>query len=392
MEFSTIHMYLLYEMINNPSSSIKRLQEKLDNDLIDARISYHLTKKAYDELKNMGILRKNRKINDPILVNEIREISEVEGNIIPGKLGLVTQHVFFKNVQSSEGVDLFADICYEHPYTSYRTVCVGEGIHLYAQFNIPAETIDLMNEFYERVRELVGANKIVLLNQDRKLSVELDMNNWCVKDKKWKFDMLDNSLYIAWNSIKVPNTLIRDNYESYLKNLDAEDLYLVRELNINAKVKPVDLAPLYNKDDTTISRRLKKLNNHVMEEKAMLIFDRNKFDVGIALLILGRTSNAINLNKLYKLLENNTIPFRASLISDGFDFRMIIYAPSSQFNEIAYFIWSKAKNVEIMTLSVDYKKSWIYPFYPENYDVNTKYWKISREYVLDDVLRKFEKR
>lgn len=381
---STTHV--LSALIQDPLLNISKLHEKLET--AGYSISYYAVSQTYQQLLDQQLLRQQRTITDVVVPGGSRLQTEVEANYSPETLDLVRHHVIFWSLQSEHSITLFEQICDFHPYTHYRSLLMGVGLHAYAQFDVPANATELMDEFYQQLLATIDAKKYTVIQASYNSISEIALHRFLSDTADhWDFsidgDRSDN-LENTWNALIAPTSYIKNDYVSVIDKLDKLDLLLLRELTLNAKVKSKDLVTFYNKDRTTLQRRITKLSEQVLTTPS-LYYNRQKFDLSSPQMIYGTARDATTINKLHMLLSGDNFPFRAELISDKNEFLCNMLVPPSLAPEISHFIWKKIHDVQILTFGVGIQSSWKYPFYPNNYDTELKQWKVSRNYLIDSV-------
>ncbi len=378
MDRITVNHYLiLLVLIDDPMLGIRQLGERLQKHNVE--LSYHLIKKMTNELREWGFLRSPREIHDSVLVGNTREISEVEALYTPSLLGLTRQHLILKGIDREESVYKFAKYCDIHPFTHYRILGVGENVIAYAQFDVPEDSKALMKRFYEKFSKEVKAKSCDVLNASRVSTSELNLSMWSFMGSDWEFNIRGgkNSLEEWWDKNQSStNTYTSFAHDSVLHTLDKLDLTLIRELNINAKVKATDLAKHYGKNISTISRRLTKLKSTVVT-KYRLYYNRTKFDLTLSLLLSGETNNAAEIDTMHKLVETNYFPFKSTLASDKNKFIWSMNIPPTISSDLAFFIWTKVKRLTVYNLVLQDGNSWRYPFYPNNYNADAREWNLN---------------
>jgi hypothetical protein len=387
---SSDQINVLYALIHNPKFNLNAITKYLNK--IGIEISYYTVQKTYGELINQGILRNESSITDPITPGNTRLITHVEGNYVPEKLGLIRQHVVFRNLSDNYSVNKFKEICDIHPYTHYRTLLIGSGLHGYAQFDIPNNSASEMYEFYSSIRTILNSNDFQLINHHRSTYSELKLDHFNHLTGNWDFHIFSDqnkSLEKIWETHNnVEEVYLQTQYSSIMEHLNPIEIQLIRELTINANVKAQNIHKFYQRDRTTISKYLKKLETDVMGNPT-LYYDRSQFDLSSPQMIIGEVDMPQTINKLHRVFGDNRLPFRSEIISDGPRFIIILMVPPSLGPEISYFVWTKTQNIEMNSISLSLDNSWRYPFYPENYDIESSKWKTSKEYINTDIINKF---
>jgi hypothetical protein len=171
--------------------------------------------------------------------------------------------------------------------------------------------------------------------------------------------------------------------------LDMLDMHLLRELTINAHPKIKELGGIYDKDPTTISRRIAKLRECVAPSE-MLYFDRTVFDLTYPQLIFGEFDKDTDLDykTLHKFLRSGGLPFECMAATNESKFLVFITSPPSFAPEVSEFFWENTLNINIFQLQLD--SSFTYFFYHENFDINIG-WKTDEDYILNTPLSNLNK-
>ena len=368
----------MLNLIKNPLVSTNALYKEINSQ--GYPISYHQVVHIIDELQHSGVLRRTRTIEDPIVPGSTRLETEVVGRYNPNTLGLVRHDVIFLGFQDSSDLERFARICDRHPYTHYRTFYLDQGMNAYVQFDIPLDGRGTMNEFYKIITSEFSLAGHFLVEEKRFSQSALNLSRWDPRDNWTQESVTQDLLEESWVNIKVEDPYRETPRKINVGKIDELDLYLIRELTINGKVRPKDLAPYYNRDASSISRRLQKLKQRIVP-KMVLEYDRSKFDVTVALLIRGIVTNPKDISRLHLMVENHAMPFRSYLRSDEKRFIHLVWLPPSCTGEYTYFLWKKFKDLTFSSLHLHGNFSWIYPFYNLNYE--NRQWRIGREYLID---------
>ncbi len=380
-DFGLIEKVVMFNLLQDPTISINSLRKLLEDQ--GYPVSYHQLTQAFSFLYTSGILRQSKEIYDSVLPGNLRLQTEVEGRYYPKRLGLVRQDVVFYGFPSEDAIHRFFKICDLHPYTHYRTIYLDAGTNAYVQFDIPVEAKSLMERFYKTIQNELGLLSYSKIEDERMSLSKLDITSW-VSPNHWDFRIFGaNSLESAWNSLSGGTYYEIREMDSLMGKLDMLDLYLIRELTINGKVRPVDIAKFYERDASTISRRIKRLQKRVMASP-VLQYDRKIFDVTVPLLITGDAHSADKINKFHLLLESDHFPFRAFMRSERSRFIQVAWLPPSIAGEYGYFLWKQFGDIKFSFLYLSEKYSWVYPFYNLNYDFENKQWKHDEDYLIHD--------
>ena len=162
MEWTNISendLKLLTALGRNPLGSIKALSEEVGTTAIT-------TNKRLKQLFDSGILL------------------NVSAEICPTAIGFEAIKFFlevpFKNIKAVEkAMDL-------HPYTRYRTRCLGALNGFYVTFNVPQGAVPFVVEFIERLEELRLVKRFRYRMFVGCWSVsETDYSYYSIEDDKW---------------------------------------------------------------------------------------------------------------------------------------------------------------------------------------------------------------
>ncbi len=343
-------------------------------------------------LKSKGFLRPNRKISDPVLGNRVQ--SDVEAIYNPHQIGLQRDHVFFTEIEDRKSLNVLKKICDAHPYTHYRTVAYSDKATLYVQFDYPPNIAEKMKVFYGEIGKSGVAQGMDVKHAKYRASANPDLKQWDIKKNRWnveygsksgvneKLSRLENIWSQSLNGIngyRANEVSINHNH-----NLDNLDMCLLRELTVNAQPSIKALGLVYDKDPTTISRRISKIRDSYILQNA-LYYDRRVFDLTYNQIITGnfRPDSGLTPHSLIHFVESKAMPFQTRVTADDDTFIMFVTTPPSLAPEYSEFFWEHARDVSIQQLQLD--ASFTYFFYHKNYDENTG-WKEDKEYVVDEPL------
>ncbi len=374
-----LHTEVLYILINNPLISTRQIKNELEN--VGIQYTYYSIQKAIKELYDWGVLRPKKIINDDILPGKTRTITDVEGNIIPQNIGLVRQHVIFQSIPDRDSLIKFRNFCDLHPYTRYRSQLISNGLSGYAQFDVPIDVQSKMKQIYNELCDYLGCKHVRTITTQSIVTKNPNLHKWNTKNGVWNLNINqgENNLSDWWDStssVKIDYVTITNNIDK----LDSLDMSLIRELTINGRIKADVLSALYNRERSTITRRLIKLNDIVMG-LPRIYFDRKKINLHTPLLIYGDISNKEDIGRLYSMVNNGLLPFRLQLVVENNFFILNLIAPPSQSREIAQFLWNKLNNIEIFTFGQEKNSSFRYYFYPNNFNNDDKTWIKHEEYI-----------
>ncbi|MHA2175547.1 MAG: winged helix-turn-helix transcriptional regulator [Candidatus Hodarchaeales archaeon] len=330
-------------------------------------VSWPTAKKRLADLKARGVIR------TPVaLVN-------------PQVLGLRRLSVIW-SVQTIDDLIRLEKLCDAHPYTIYRSRGYGNDYILFSQFNIPPETIPLMNEFNDLLVEKRYCDKAtILLSSGVRTESFADLSRFNLSSNKWNFDW-DKwfELYQSQSEIfSSPNqTPLID-----LKKWKPIDFNILRELTKDPEIKQSELSQKFNLSRTSTHHSYTTVFNNLISS-VQARFDRIMFNqVNTRLFWIPKVKES-KLYKFFNLINNHHLPFRIGLdILQGNGLLLWgISLPTFHEHQLALTLWRLFQTFNSYTLDTSFDRSMIYWFYPDNFDFETKYWKIDREYVVNQPL------
>ncbi|MEM2141731.1 MAG: AsnC family transcriptional regulator [Candidatus Thorarchaeota archaeon] len=354
-------------------------------------ISTESVRQRLNNLRKQRFLRPTRLINEVILGT--RTQTEVEAVYAPSRLGLRRHHVLFEDIPDRRSLDMLKHICDVHPYSHYRALAYSKGATLYAQFDIPPSIEKTMCEFYDELVRMGLARKSSQFFTNYVKGVHADFTRWNINENVW-------NLEVSKASVGGPASIIETLWNKYMEThenddltpvyphpafgFDRLDMLLLRELTVNAKPSVRDLATIYKRDPTNISRRLKKLRELVAPQD-MLYFNRGLFDLTYTQIIAGRIREGsdLTLGNLMGFIGSGTIPFDCKCVSDGSEYIVYITTPPSLAAEFSEFFWEHTRYTGSFQLQLDSART--YYFYCENYAGDGE-WRTDKEYVYDEPL------
>ena len=372
--------YLIFLSLHrDPFSSSHQLSKEIG-------ISAETIRKRISKLKKIGFLRPDRAIDDPLLGK--RQQSEVESIYIPQRIGLLRQHVFFRKIPNNKALEKLISLCEIHPYTHYRVVTFSEGLNLYAQFDIPPTINKEMIQLYDTLHDQKLFASYSIFNTQYVGKSIINFKNWSFNFSDW--NLIDhspfgypNQLEGLWKTfldegdIKKPKKV----EPKFVHKFDLLDMKLLRELTINAKVSVSFLESQYDRDVTTISRRISNLKKKVATQ-SILYYDRSAFNLDYVQMISGEINEDTGFTpkNILSFLESGYVPFDTQIVIDKNRFIWYMHTPSTYAPMFSDFAWRYAKNVEIFQLYS--LKGRTYYFYYENY-LGKQKWNDDKGYVLD---------
>jgi len=351
-------------------------------DELDYRI---LTALGRNPLARIIDLSEELKVNVKTLSRRLQRLVEskvlysVSAQICPATLELEPVILFmdvkFKNIPLVEKVGE------EHPYTRHSVRCLGKFNGLMMTFAIPRNSMRYLLELFDKLHEIGLIDKYVYVNSIAKWSyVECDFTYYDPTCDEWKFDWENWKRYV--DSIRESYTL--ESYPpSILHKMSEDDMRILRELSINARVRLKDLSDKLKIPEYQISRRIKfYLDNGVIEGfrvilylKASNVFNQFIFKCKCPVNVTAKLSEAVK-----------KLPFPLTFMPTQEGFTLTILSPPPGISHLGEILQKYANEVEFMW--TDYRNSRRYYFYGEPFK-NGK-WQVDRETLIDNVLRKIK--
>lgn len=348
-------------------------------------------------LKKTRFLREDATIQDTILGERLQ--TETQAVYKPNNLGLLRQHVLFKDISSRKSLNTLKMLCDVHPYTHYRSVMYGKNATLYVQFDIPPAIRINMQTLYKKLLKKGLYESFEVIDEKYGASLKADFTRWNQDENSWTL------AYQRKSSMSERTSKIEDLWDEFMKirnkpraevlqpamayNFDSLDMLLLRELTINSRVSIKDLAEIYGKDASTISRRVARIRELVAPND-LLYYNYSVFDLTYAQIITGvfDKNSQLNDERFYQFIKSGVLPFECKGVTDGNRFLIYLHTPPSYASDFSEFFWEHADNVEVFQMQLG--SSITYFFYHENYLGDGK-WKTDTKYVLDEPLATIDK-
>ncbi|MHA1770892.1 MAG: AsnC family transcriptional regulator [Candidatus Thorarchaeota archaeon] len=367
----------------DPSLSNAKIAEKVG-------VAPETVRLRLQTLKEKGVLRPDRKVKVPLLGE--RGQSEAESAYLPSRLGLVRHHVIFTGINSFQELDKLKKLCDAHPHTHYRVVAFGKGAALYTQFDVPPAASPLIKKLYSEIKDRGLCTEYFLVESKYTSGGGADLQRWNVETNRWDLEYGKKSaignrlsrLETMWGEFikKCPPQDPPEITIMTSAKFDELDLMLLRELTVNARPSFKLLGKVYDKDPTTISRRVERIREQFAPID-ILYYDRSVFDLTYPQLIVGRfkDNDELNPRTFHWFLKSEYMPFESKGTSDGHKFVLFTTTPPSFAPELSEFFWEHADDIQIFQLQLD--ASFTYFFYHENWSPQTG-WRVDDQYVLHE--------
>ncbi len=191
-------------------------------------------------------------------------------------------------------------------------------------------------------------------------------------------------------SIRAKQTELIDYYKKYYIHLGKK----IR-MTDNEKQVYINLSEFFdtrNKHNIKVDfgRKYYNVVRHHLISNPRWNFSRKLFEQHVtrAFIIKGVPKN--EKAQIFRLLHEETAPFETGfeLLNDGLFLRFAI--PPYYDSKLNYLIWNTFKDYQVCSLDFFGKHGAWWPFYLENYNWDTKYWKIDDDWAYNSVLSEID--
>lgn len=374
-------------MRKDPLASLNQLGKELDlaPNTVRARISY---------LKDNNIVLEAIEKDDVVLGKRLT--SEVVAHQSPEKLGMQRVNVLFTQLPDYETYEKIVKILDAHPYTVFRILGLDFSINIYVQFDLPIGSFNQFNKFIDKMKALGIYNNMTVMDPSYGISTLDDLTKWNNKDNTWNFNILGDdpssfrNLFLKYLAEK-KYLSVKTNVKKMEVGVKVEkhkktDLLILRELTLNGKLKIKDIADHYQRDPTTLSRRVSKVKEMYVN-RFNLRYDRSFFGLNSVIMIWGEMEEK-HILTLFKMIKDDQFPFFSHFSVDSqFNFMWYLHCPTEVISDLSLFLLPYSTSMHLMVLNTNTSKR--YYFFPNNYDFDKSEWKISKEYMVDGPLEGF---
>lgn len=359
------------ELRTDPLQSYSELARKFD-------VVPNTVKNWVHELKDAGLLRKDRSYNDPILGE--RELSEVFSVIDFEKIGLVSWNVILSGIADVRVLDEIRKKFDDHPYTTYQTIAYGEDMTIYARFHLPKTSKEDFLNYINALVELYNIRSHHILERPQIYSSQdniLEITNDSFSSDAVVNDFQNFAKNIQISSKNLPKKQIIDTQEM---KFDEISLKLLRELSINGKISPTKLVSYKDYrhlDRSTIAKKMLDLRKNYIA-KYGLLYNRNFWGFSGVSLLWG-SGKSEYLMFLANYIEIENFPYQSSLFIDGNQFIWYLIVPQN----ITLKIYQELSVIfeKISMNLIDAAQNNRYYFFPKNFDLSANKWKDDEAYI-----------
>lgn len=296
-------------------------------------------------------------------------------------------------IKNLKNVKIMEKFCDSHPLTAFRTRINGAINGLYLMFLAPKNTRLYYQEIFDSLKnQSIITSSLIEIVEEKTVITKFNLNYWNNDTLEWSFNWDEWEKSFEERKIeKIPKLRMPQFNEKLFNKLDYINIYLLRLLNINAKIKLKEIEHLLL-NDLKVTESLQRISERVNFLKKNFIieyrlnFNPRVLDIYNTLFIKVKCNEGFKTKiKGQILLNPPPFPGYFRTIPEGFIW--YISMPATHFSKVSSILWRE--EVEKYEVSfIDYANSDQYQFWEEIWDRETKNWKNSKDFIVNDPLRK----
>ena len=289
---------------------------------------------------------------------------------------------------SFEKLSKVSNLLDKYPYIYYHVRSFGKINGIHATFRIPEKGFPLLEEYLAALQSkgLIQSFQLIDHQQGIEIRTKPRFIVYNSKENKWDFnfqkwlDIPTERLFRGIEEDISSNNLVSPG----LEELDLIDIEILSILSLNSRIKNVDIL---NQLSTSISPqrlsdRLRYLKKYfITNYRVYLNWDEIfNFQGYVFVCNCGEEES-----KYFKvLLKYHPPPFETTFREFAGGFTLHVICPGQHMLNLINVLDSKISNFDIFVL--DYKSSKRYHLRSDSFDATKKYWKIGKDYLLDNNL------
>lgn len=292
------------------------------------------------------------------------------------------------SADSEKKTQFVEQLCYEHPYTSYRARCFGDTNGLLIQFRMPMGYSDQIESLFQIIQDkgLIDHFSVLPFIKSQSIYSNPNVDHWVPSTYSWAFN------WAQWFSIEpeIPRPILPTNKSGNAKKwLKKSDVAIIRELICNARRKNIDIMESLQKNDfkftpQTFSRRLKRIKEQCIRGYRVFL-DPYIFDLYSTVFVWGH-GNKEDLEILKARMTISPIPFETIFKISNNQLFWYLVLPPTHLSELLFHLRPILTN---MCFSyIDFTRSRTYRLWPPTFDNQQSEWRIARAFLIDNVLEK----
>jgi DNA-binding Lrp family transcriptional regulator len=351
----------------------------------------------------------NMEISIPTINRRIRSLTEAR--IVQGALPVISYqrlgmklHSFLLQVNPEKwgkNTNLLKTFFAAHPYTLFHNEVFGAINGIFCQFNLPdeEEALGFLTESFDYfITENIIIDFIHLPNKYKSVGYNANLERWDAQTNQWYIDFDRITEQLRQNqTTKRPVEL---DQESILDEIQMLDLIILREMTRNSRRSQSDILdfaknhePLHLYDNyfsdssqpaskQSFSRRFNFLLESGIVSDFELAYSRLHFGEFNQALYIGKFEEN-SIGNLIDCIESDLIPFPCRLSFTPDDFIFWVNFPPAEIIHFPNIMMDYFQDVKVFFLG---RQPAGYLFYHENFDPESKSWKMSHQWMVDQPL------
>jgi len=298
------------------------------------------------------------------------------------------KHIAFLFIDRTKNFEKIENALRKHPYTTHRSRIYSPRLGVYAEFNFPQKEPVLLKQFFDQLKSHKLISDYWLLNSTHKQKLlSLNLNKISFEDFYWNFD---------WDEFreemgKLEPKPLPKPAKNVLPEMKLLDLKILRVLTNDADISQRALSRSLGVDRTEVWRRIHFLESKVISSYKSKI-NRKRFNLTSNKILLLSFANEVELKRVFTAFASENIrpPFRyrIEVLEEN---KILMYIALPQYHEAQlFYVLNDIAQVESYDIDIVGRHGVRYSLYEPNFDEQHKQWKVSKEYVVDEPLKKSE--
>ena len=282
--------------------------------------------------------------------------------------------------------------CNEHPYIHYRARALGGRFGLFIQFDCPINIIQLIKDFFY---ELTSMDIVLEFEMYESTGLRTSLNpdlsrfdsessTWNFSWEKW-FSDID-----SYSQAPITPTPVASDFSEFRPSY----FQILKLLTENPSFSQTQISEKLSLSKTETHRQYTFVRDHYINS-FRLRYKRELFNINETYVVLAKSCNPALLNQIFNGMNDNPPPFNLSLdIMKEKGLQIWASMSTNQAISLSYSLWEHIENCQIHILNTRSPFSWMYWFYPPNFDFENMKWRDDWEYVvgipLNLLIKKFD--
>lgn len=372
MGLSVEERKLILKLISNPLASVTNLA----NDLNRSRPT---------------VLSQFKRLNGKCKVQAFIKLSNIN----------LKRANFFLECSFSN-IPLLEEIIKAFPYSNYRTRVIGSIKGIYVQFSIPSNlklddffSILTTNGIVKKIIDVTPSSKSYLSNFELTKFNE-EANDFNFDWKKLRKNVNSEPTPLSKNKRKIAAPFT----EEIINEIEPVDMYILASMSDDARKRGSSLlsptGEVYSTDipPYVLSNRINFIKSNLIDSYKVQL-DWELFNIYQALIFYSHGPFEEEFIHHFGKIIMESLPFDSVFnpINNNKGFSWFVAVPPSHFPQLLSFVWEICKDIDFECFSVDYHSSARYMFYGfSTFDFKNRTWKISPDYLFDEINNILESR